>query len=66
MIDIKALGVIIDVASTILANERVGKFLCGSYSDGSSRSLIDSLNGEYLSPMDKVKKSKKKKKKKKW
>lgn len=66
MIDIKAISVIIDVASTILANERVGKFLCGSYSDGSSRSLIDSLNGEYLSPMDKVKKSKKKKKKKKW
>lgn len=64
MVDIKVLGVIIDVASTILANERVGKFLCGSYSDGSSRSLIDSLNGEYLSPKDKVKKSKKKKKKK--
>lgn len=65
MIDIKAVGVIIDVASSILANERIGKFVCGTYSDGTARSLIDSLSGECKSPVDKDKKSKKKKKKKK-
>ena len=67
MINIKTVGVMIDVASSILANEKITKFLCGTYSDGSARSLIDSLNGEYVSPVDKVKKlKKKKKKKKKW
>lgn len=66
MINIKTVGVAIDVASSILANEKIGRFLLGTYSDGSMRSLIDSLNGEYLSPVDKVKKRKKKKKKKKW
>lgn len=65
MIDITKIGVIVEVASSILANEKIGKFLCGTYNDGTTRSLIDSLNGEYKSPKEKVKKEKKKKKKKK-
>ncbi len=32
----------------------IQKFLFGTYSDGSSRNLVDALNGEYISPKDKA------------
>lgn len=56
----------IAVTTGILGNESVQKFLCGSYSDGSARSLPDALGDELYSPKQKrVKKMSKKKKKKK-
>lgn len=49
----------------ILTNDAASRFLCGTYSDGSTRSFSDCLRGEFLSPKDKAKKAKKKDKKKK-
>ena len=55
----------------IVTSDAGKKFLCGTYSDGSPRSLADALNGEIRSPEDrekmmkKIKKAKKKSKKKK-
>jgi hypothetical protein len=63
----------IAVATGLLGNESVQKFLCGTYSDGSARSLPDALGDELYSPkqkrvkkMSKKKKGKKKKKKDKY
>ncbi len=45
---------------TVLAtNEKVGKLIFGTYSDGTLRSVSDCCRGEYLSPKDKAKKLKK-------
>lgn len=54
----------ISICSTLAGNENVKAFLCGTYSDGSARSLPDALNGELLSPKQKCKRDKKKKGKK--
>lgn len=52
--------------SEVLKNDSVMGRIFGTYSDGSPRSLVDSFNGEFLSPQQKadVKKRKKKNKKK--
>lgn len=58
----------IDIGKSVVGDEKVQNFLCGSYADGSPRSLTDAINGEYLSPKQKddaVKKTTSKKKKKK-
>lgn len=57
-----------------VSNKKIMKALVGEYTDGTPRSLIDALNGEILSPKDRLlieerismiqKKRKKKKKKK--
>lgn len=61
--------------ATILGSDTVRESLLGSYSDGTTRSLPDAWNGEFMSPKEKKKvlygdekkssKSKHKKKKKK-
>ena len=61
--------VVIDVAvaagAAVAGNEKINKFLCGTYADGTARSLPDAINGEIYSPEQKAKAYKKKKKKKK-
>lgn len=49
----------------LIKDDDVQKFLCGRYSDGTSRNVADAVHGEYLSPKQrkKLKKFKKKKKK---
>lgn len=45
-------------------NKSVGKFVCGEYTDGSVRSMVDAIRGEVTSPSDMKKKKKHKKHKK--
>lgn len=52
-------------AMDIANNDSIQKMLFGTYADGSTRSFIDSLNGEILSPNTKKKYIYKKKNKKK-
>lgn len=53
------------IAKAILSlssSEDLQKLICGTYSDGTPKSVIDSIHGEVLSPKDKKKKIYKKKK----
>lgn len=54
---------VLEGINLILKNDEIVKFLCGTYTDGSVRSLSDCLSGEIISPSDKLKAAKKKKKK---
>lgn len=54
---------LIGVVTETLTDKNVQKALFGTYSDGSSRSLVDCVNGEFLSPKDREKYVYKKKKK---
>ena len=54
----------IAIGNAITGSEDITKFLCGTYADGTPRSLPDAINGEFLSPKQKKKATKKKKKKK--
>ena len=63
---------VVKAASEISLSEKGKRFLCGEYTDGTTRSLPDAITGEIISPKDraayengKKKKSKKKKKGKK-
>lgn len=60
---------VVGITDGLLGSEKVQKFLCGKYSDGTPRSLPDALNDELYSPQQKKNKykndQKKKKKKKK-
>lgn len=62
----------IEVAKAVGTSDDFKSFMCGTYSDGTPRSLPDALNDEILSPKQKKKameakeKQKKKKKKKKY
>lgn len=55
----------ITAVKELLGNDGVKEFLCGTYSDGTTRNLTDSIKGEFTSPKQKKKKEKKKKKNKK-
>jgi hypothetical protein len=61
--------VLIETAIAAIAklceSESVQKVICGTYSDGTPKSLPDAISGETISPGDKAKIEKKKKKKKK-
>lgn len=50
---------LIEGIKVLTTNENVGKFICGTYSDGTMRSFSDCISGEYLSPKDKEKMLKK-------
>lgn len=60
---------VIEIGKALSGNDDVKSFICGTYSDGTARSLPDAISGELLSPKQKKKlqdkKSKKKKKNKK-
>lgn len=49
------------LGKTILESDKLQKFLCGEYDDGTARTLPDALNGVRKSPKSKKKKKKKKK-----
>lgn len=61
----KDVAKIIGTIGSIVISKEGRKFLCGTYADGSPRSLKDALNGEIYSPKEKDKKLKKHKKAKK-
>lgn len=59
---LKALGsAVIDIAG----DKKVQKVVLGTYTDGTTRSVVDALSGEFLSGKDREKYLKEKKKKKK-
>lgn len=53
---------IIDTSIKVLSSSKFKKTIFGTYSDGTARSLVDSVNGEVLSPKQKKNKIYKKKK----
>lgn len=55
---------VLDVVINLLTSENSQKFLCGTYSNGDTRSLADAIQGEFISPEDRAKWEKKKKDKK--
>lgn len=68
--DAKTITSAIKTVSNIVMSDSGQKFLCGTYSNGKARSVVDAMRDEYISPSDrekweKTKKKKKKKKKKK-
>ena len=56
---------IVAVTTKLCESDDFRKFMCGTYADGSTKSLPDAITGETLSPEQKEKVKKKKKKKKK-
>jgi translation elongation factor EF-G len=56
---------VVGITDGLLGSEKVQKFLCGKYSDGTPRSLPDALNDKLYSPEQKKNKKKNDKKKKK-
>ena len=44
------------LGKTILESDKLQKFLCGEYDDGTARTLPDALNGVRKSPKSKKKK----------
>jgi len=62
------LAAIIDMAlgvgKAVASDKDITAFICGTYADGTPRSITDAVNGEFLSSKQKKKLSKKKKKKK--
>lgn len=57
-----SLAKVANAVTTAITDPKVQKALFGTYSDGSTRSLVDAWNDEILSPKDKSKKLYKKKK----
>lgn len=59
---------VIKTVSDVVLSDKGQEFLCGKYSNGETRNVIDALRDEPLSPSTReklIKKTKKKKKKKK-
>lgn len=48
----KLIKAAIKVGGDLLMTDKAQKFLCGTYSDGTIRSLPDALNEEFISPSD--------------
>ena len=69
--NLKKITAAVTAIAGVAFSEGGRKFLCGTYSDGTPRSLSDALSGEIYSPeerekkLKKLEKSKKKKQKKK-
>lgn len=47
----------------LVASSNTRRLICGEYSDGTPRSLVDAINGEYKSPKAKKKEHEKKRRK---
>ena len=56
--------IVVSAVTTLAGDDNVQKFVCGTYSDGKTRSIPDAFKGEVYSPKQKGKSKKKKKKKK--
>ena len=63
--DAKTITNAIKTVSNIVMSDSGQKFLCGTYSNGEPRSVVDAMRDEYISPDDRANWDKKKKKKKK-
>ena len=59
----KIVELAIAAGKAICSDENITEFLCGTYADGSKRSLSDAIHGEFLSPKQRKKITSKKKKK---
>lgn len=59
-----AADIIVSAITAVADNDNVQKMVCGTYSDGKTRSIPDAVKGEVYSPKQKGKAKKKKKKKK--
>lgn len=60
---VKIVEVAVSAGKAIASDEHITEFLCGTYADGTKRSLSDAIQGEYLSPKQRKKITSKKKKK---
>ena len=56
---------IVKNVSDVILTENGQKFICGTYSDGTTRSVMDAARDEFMSPKTREKMTKKDKKKKK-
>lgn len=63
MADLKNILAVVDSLSSLATSEKGQKFICGTYSNGKPRNLVDALRDECISPKDRKKWEKKKKKK---
>lgn len=63
--DLKGILAVIDSIAGAATTEKGQKFICGTYTNGKPRNLVDAMRDEYISPKDREKWEKKKKKKKK-
>lgn len=61
-VDPKKIAEVIGIVGNALNNEDVKKTIFGTYGNGKTRSVIDALNGEVLTPKEKKDKLYKKKK----
>jgi len=63
---VKIAGAVATILGEVASSKKIKKNLLGTYSDGSTRSVVDAISGEYLSAKSKkkIKNSKKKNKKK--
>lgn len=59
------IAAMLKVLSNVAMSEKGQSFICGTYSDGEPRSVIDAVRDEYISPGDRARWDKKKRKKKK-
>ena len=64
-LNIKAVTTTIKQVADIAMSNSGQKFICGTYSNGKPRSVVDAMRDEFVSPEDRAKWDKKKKKKKK-
>ena len=64
-IDARSITTAVKQVANVVMSDKGQKFLCGTYSNGEPRSVVDAMRDEYVSPDDRVKWDKKKKKKKK-
>ena len=63
MVDLsKIIEIAIGAGKAISSDDNITEFLCGTYADGSKRSLSDAIHGEFLSPKQRKKLTSKKKK----
>lgn len=64
-LNIKAVTTTIKQVADIAMSNSGQKFICGTYSNGKPRSVVDAMRDEFVSPEDRANWDKKKKKKKK-
>jgi hypothetical protein len=58
-------GAVADILASAATSKKGRKAICGTYSDGTPRSMVDAWRDEYISPKDRERWDKMKKKKKK-
>lgn len=62
---VEAITIGMDLATKFAKNEDLKKFVCGTYGDGTPKSIYDAVTGETESPKQKEKRIKQSKKKRK-